>query len=174
MTIPCDRHRPGPMQHGQASARPRGGLAWRRIRNNLAARQGRAASTLCPAWVCGPSNPVGGAKTVTRPPRPHSLQRNLHALPYMYWNRGTGTGTGCNMVQVTDIANEIAKWNCGTVERIVLYARAGARIGWFHGSTVPEGYIDRGFQSLRPCGQAVPARFHGSTNIRGVQNGGQV
>lgn len=177
MTIPCDRRRPGPMQHGQASARPRGGAAGRRITNNLAARQGCAALTSCPEpriarlW---PSNPATGSKTATRSPRPHLLQGNLHALPYMYWNRGTGTGTGRNMVQVTDIANEIAIWNAGTVERMVSYARAAERIVPFHGSIVPEGYIHRGFQSLSRTWQSVPLRFHGSTNIRGVQNGRQV
>lgn len=177
MIIPRDRRRPGPMQHGQASARPRGGATGRRITNNVAARQGRAASTSCPepriAWDC-PSNPVAGSKNATRLPRPHLLQRNLHGSPYAYWNRGTGSGTGRNMVQGTDIADELAKWNAGTVERMVLYARAGAHVVPFHGSIVPEGYIDRGFQSLSQSGQAVPPRFHGSINIRGGKNGRQV
>lgn len=177
MSIPCDRRRLGPMEHGQASARPCGGAAGCRGQQQLAGRQARAALVRGPTprmAALSPSNPATGSKTVTRSPRPHSLQGNLHALSVHVlepWNR---TGTGRNMAQVADIANELAKWNRGTVERISLYARAGARIVAFHGSTVPEGYIQRGFQSLSRSRQAVPARFHGSTNIRGVQNGSEI
>lgn len=184
MTIPrtvadqgCEQRR----AHGARRGVP---AAACRFEKNLAARQGRAAlSTKAPRPVAAAPTPRAPlAQKVTLRTPTHSLRGEDHAGLAMVgrvgvigrpidfiglfgkWNRGT-------WLEPDEIWRKplIAHGNSasGTVEpwnRMRAYARAGARRIWFHGSMVPEGTINRVFQSLSGSVAAVPARFHGSSN----------
>lgn len=176
--IPCDRQRRKHGERAGAAARlvtsppARVAAAACRVTNNLAARQGRAAlyrNALRGGGACAPT-PTPAAQKVTAPTPTHNYQGTK---PRDLGRGGTG-GTGleprrksvkCMILQRNSTSGTVEPWN-----RVFPYARALARVIWFHGSTVPEGYIDRVFQSLSLLlkrFQPGSTRFH---NRKWVQN----
>jgi len=177
MTILCRRRRPAVCEPGRASARPGGASAECRIEKNLAARQGRAALSRmplrCRVAAPAPRAPLADKVTPMAPTRRY---------------QGKDTGLAVGLGQAVDLTGEFVKWNRGTgvepkriCDKVLISLRnspSGTVEPWnrtpytrarrlarvrFHGSTVPEGDIDRGFQSLGAfrerfqSGSTVPA-----------------
>lgn len=175
-------------------SRPGGVAAVCHARKNLAARQGRSARSSEPRgrriaglrpWPCAPTQgqaEISSCRTddlnVT-PFAPTQSSRGNDFRPFSArsgagWNRGTWQVP--NIGQVNHL-NILMKSESGTMEpwnRIShIRARAGmwARRSWFHGSMVPRGIIHKCFEWVSLGFAAVPARFHGSSDICGGQNG---
>lgn len=179
MMLSCNRPRPGRDEHSQAPARLRGVDDGCQARKRPVARQGHTdfALTHTPAMdACGPSNPIAAEKNATSiPPAHHHQGKDFRALGFG-WNRGTGLEPRRYRRNTLKPLREL---ETGTMEPwnrqrpIHIRSRAHTRICTFHGSTVPERYIDRENQSLSLAAQAVPARFHGSRINNGGNNGWQ-
>lgn len=183
MTFPREHRRPWPMQHGQASARPRGADDRRRLCKRLAARQGCPASALCPAPRLAaprPCDPIAIMKNATRPTPAHSGQRRNHAAILGRFGRGWNTGTGLEQERRPDKhLILLTKSRAGTVEHwnshipLCVHARARARFCMFQCSSVPESNIYKCFQPFGEESQGVPPLFQCSTINNGGYNGRQ-
>jgi len=174
MMISCGRPRRLDCEHGQASARPRGAPAWYQVINDQ--WPGRATPLLPsaprPAKAGNPPfAPTRASQKTTLFTPAHHGQGKISARFGCGWNRGTGLEP---MRDSRKPLIELIKFATGTVEPwnrifpIHIHAHARAEYHTFHGSTVPERYIDRCFQWVEACRTTVPARFHGSRiNNRG-------